>query len=62
MRVAEGHGRDTLTQLRAFVQLIPHFGQTADRRLTQYNSTELSNEFYLNKYFDKNMFFPLSLA
>ena len=51
-----------VSQLRAFVHLIPRFGPTADHRLTQYNSMELSNEFYLNKYFDKNTYFPLSLS
>ena len=51
-----------LSQLRAFVHLIPRSGQTADRRLTQYNSMELLDEFYLNMYFDKNTYFPLSLA
>ncbi|KIM61614.1 hypothetical protein SCLCIDRAFT_121795, partial [Scleroderma citrinum Foug A] len=51
-----------LSQLHTFVHLIPRFGQTTDCQLTQYNSMELLNEFYLNKYFDKNMYFPLLLA
>lgn len=50
-----------LSQVRAYVHLIPRFGETADRRLTHTNSSELLNEFYLNKYFDKNTFLPLSI-
>ncbi|KAI6138406.1 hypothetical protein BKA82DRAFT_4366524 [Pisolithus tinctorius] len=49
-----------LSQVRAFAHLIPRFGQTADNRLTAYNSFEHSSEFYLNKYFDKNTYFALS--
>ncbi|KIO02103.1 hypothetical protein M404DRAFT_28061 [Pisolithus tinctorius Marx 270] len=49
-----------LSQVRAFAHLIPRFGQTADNRLTAYNSFKHSSEFYLNKYFDNNMYFALS--
>ncbi|KIO08001.1 hypothetical protein M404DRAFT_135310 [Pisolithus tinctorius Marx 270] len=49
-----------LSQVQAFAHLIPRFGQTADNRLMAYNSFEHSSKFYLNKYFDKNMYFALS--
>ncbi|KAG1796046.1 uncharacterized protein HD556DRAFT_1234897, partial [Suillus plorans] len=48
-------------QLRAPVNLVPHFGASADHRLTPYNSMEHSSEFWLNKYWDKNTFLPLSM-
>ncbi|KAG2080578.1 uncharacterized protein F5147DRAFT_749292 [Suillus discolor] len=50
-----------VTQLRAPVNVIPRFGASADPRLTQYNSMEHAEEFWLNKYWDKNIFFPLSM-
>ncbi|KAI6008820.1 hypothetical protein F5J12DRAFT_905190 [Pisolithus orientalis] len=49
-----------LSQVWVFAHLIPCFGQTADNRLMAYNSFEHSTEFYLNKYFNKNMYFALS--
>ncbi|KAG9311625.1 hypothetical protein JVU11DRAFT_7848 [Chiua virens] len=51
-----------LSQLWVFAHLIPHFGDSADHGLTHTNSMELLNKFYLNKYFNKNLFFPLSLS
>ena len=48
------------SQVQAFAKLIPHFGPTADMRLTAYNSFEHSTKFYFNKYFNKNMYFALS--
>jgi hypothetical protein len=50
-----------VTQLRAPVNLVPRFGASADNRLTPYNSMEHASEFWLNKYWDKNTFFPLSM-
>ncbi|KAG1878544.1 hypothetical protein C8R48DRAFT_745211 [Suillus tomentosus] len=50
-----------VTQLRAPVNVVPRFGASADPRLTQYNSMEHASEFWLNKYWDKNLFFPLSM-
>jgi hypothetical protein len=38
------------------IQLVPRFGQHADPRLTPQNSLELSNEFFLNKYSDKDTY------
>ncbi|KAG1724069.1 hypothetical protein EDB19DRAFT_1950157, partial [Suillus lakei] len=49
-----------LMQIRAPVNLIPRFGGSADSRLTSQNSMEHTSEFWLNKFWDKNMFFPLS--
>lgn len=50
-----------LDQIRAFVSLTPRFGAQADRRLTQDNSMAHSSEYFLNKYFNKELFFPLTL-
>ncbi|KAG1796320.1 uncharacterized protein HD556DRAFT_1431393 [Suillus plorans] len=50
-----------VTQLRAPVNVVPHFGASADPHLTQYNGMEHASEFWLNKYWDKNTFFPLSM-
>ncbi|KAG2089231.1 uncharacterized protein F5147DRAFT_587272, partial [Suillus discolor] len=52
-----------VSQLRALltpIHLIPHFGATADTRLTMYNSLEHATEFWLNYFWDKNTFFALS--
>ena len=38
------------------VQLVPRFGTKADIRLTAKNSMERSREFFLNAYFDKDIF------
>ena len=38
------------------VQLVPRFGAKADTRLTSATSMEWSREFYLNGYFDKDIF------
>lgn len=48
-----------LSQLRGPVQLTPHFGAKADRRLTMHNSLEYSGEFWLNKYANKEAFWAL---
>ena len=50
-----------VSQLRAPVNLVPRFGATADARLTAYNSMEHASEFWLNHFWDKNTFFPLSV-
>ncbi|KAG1812038.1 hypothetical protein EV424DRAFT_1473622 [Suillus variegatus] len=50
-----------VTQFRVPVNVVPCFGASADNRLTPYNSTEHSSEFWLNRYWDKNTFFPLSM-
>jgi len=48
-----------LTNLRAPADIMPHFHQRADPRLTKQSSLEYSQEFILNKYFDKNLYFCL---
>jgi hypothetical protein len=45
-----------LSHCRAPVQLVPRFGDYADARLTSSNSMEWSREFFLNAYFDKDIF------
>ena len=50
-----------ISQIRSYANLIPCFGQHADPRLTTFNSYEHSCEFFLNKYFDKNTYYSLSL-
>ncbi|KAI6003153.1 hypothetical protein EDD15DRAFT_2385610 [Pisolithus albus] len=50
-----------VSRIRAYANLIPRFGQCADARLTSFNSFEHCREFLLNKYFDKNSYYPLSL-
>ncbi|KAG1717311.1 hypothetical protein EDB19DRAFT_1654258 [Suillus lakei] len=49
-----------VSQLQAPVHLVPHFGATADTRLTAYNSMEHTREFWLNYFWDKHSFFALS--
>ena len=49
-----------LNQLRALVELTPRFGKQADRRFEKTNSLEYGTEYWLNKYFDKDLFFALS--
>jgi hypothetical protein len=46
-----------ITQLQAFVHLVPRFGQKADIRLTKENCMEYSSEFWLNKYFEKDTYY-----
>ena len=50
-----------LTQVRAFADLVPRFGSKADARLTKQTSSAYSSEFWLNKYFDKESYFALTL-
>ncbi|KAG2087116.1 uncharacterized protein F5147DRAFT_748558 [Suillus discolor] len=50
-----------VTQLRAPVNLVPCFSASADNRLTPYNSMEHASQFWLNRYWDKNVYFPLSM-
>lgn len=45
-----------LSHCRIPVQLVPRFGAKADPRLTSRNSMEWSKEFFLNAYFDKDIF------
>jgi hypothetical protein len=45
-----------LNQLRSLVDVAPRFGKKANPRLTNANSLSFATEFWLNKYFDKEMF------
>jgi hypothetical protein len=51
-----------LHQLRALVDLVPRFCESAPRGLNNKNSLTYSAEFFLNKYFDKEMFWALHNA
>ncbi|KIM50197.1 hypothetical protein SCLCIDRAFT_34549 [Scleroderma citrinum Foug A] len=42
--------------------VIPRFRKEANSRLTAHTSYELSNEFWLNKYWNKEFFYALSLS
>lgn len=48
-----------LRQIRGLVNLVPRFGDKAERRLTKENCLAYSGEFWLNKYFDKEIFYAL---
>ncbi|KAH9164866.1 hypothetical protein EDB89DRAFT_2116190 [Lactarius sanguifluus] len=48
-----------LAQLRTLVDLVPRFGAEADKRLTKETALEYSLEFWLNRYFDKELFYTL---
>lgn len=48
-----------LSQIRALVDLVPRFGAEAHPHLTKANSLQYSTEFFLNKYFNKELFFAL---
>ncbi|KAF8889829.1 hypothetical protein BD779DRAFT_1610913 [Infundibulicybe gibba] len=51
-----------LETIRAHVELTPRLGEEADRRLTKQTSLAYSSEFWLDKYFNKELFFALSLS
>ena len=48
-----------LDQIRALVDLTPRFGSKANAKLTSSSSMAYSTEFWLNKYFDKDLFYAL---
>ena len=50
-----------LDQIRCLADITPRFGKAANRTLTKDNSTEYSTEYWLNKYFNKELFWSLSL-
>jgi polyphosphate kinase len=49
-----------LAQIRALVELTPMFGDQADHRLTKESSMEYTTQFWLDKYFDKEVFYVLT--
>jgi hypothetical protein len=51
-----------LSQCRVPVEVTPRFFEQADPHLNANNSLELSSEFWLDKYFDKELFFALHLT
>lgn len=51
-----------LRQLRSPAHLVPRFGKAANKRLSFTNSHALSEEFWLNKYWDKETFYALSVS
>ncbi len=42
-----------------FPDVVPRFGAKADPRLNKTNTLACSNEFWLNKYFNKELFYAL---
>ena len=48
-----------LGRLRALLDLVPRFGTEADKRLTKETSLKFSMEFWLNRYFEKELFYAL---
>ncbi|KAG0696400.1 hypothetical protein DFH29DRAFT_984627 [Suillus ampliporus] len=51
-----------LRQLCAFISIIPRLGDAADARLTSATSMHYSQDFFLNKYFDKDFYYALHYA
>ncbi|KAG6914952.1 hypothetical protein DXG01_014271 [Tephrocybe rancida] len=51
-----------LDQLRSLADLMPRFESKADTRYTKANVMESTDEFWLNKYFTKELFYALHLA
>lgn len=49
-----------LERVRAPVELTPRFGKIADKRLTKQTSLDYCEEFWLSKWFNKELFFALS--
>jgi hypothetical protein len=48
-----------LGQVRTLLNLVPRFGAEANTQLTKETSLEFSQEFWLNKYFEKELFSSL---
>lgn len=48
-----------LDQIRELVGLTPNFGQQANRHYDKTNCREIATEFWLDKYFDKELFYAL---
>ena len=49
-----------LDQLRSLADVAPRFGEKADPRFTNTNSSTYATQFWLNKYFNKELFYALS--
>jgi hypothetical protein len=50
-----------LDQVRTLVELTPWFGDQADTCLRKTNNLTYCSEFWLNEYFDKEIFYALTL-
>ena len=48
-----------LDQIRAFVDIVPRFEQRANPQFTKESSVAESKEFWLNRYFNKELFWAL---
>jgi hypothetical protein len=46
-----------LAHLQTLVDLVPRFGEQANRQLAKETVLEYSSEFWLNKYFEKELFY-----
>ncbi|KJA23491.1 hypothetical protein HYPSUDRAFT_66180 [Hypholoma sublateritium FD-334 SS-4] len=51
-----------LQQIRSLVELTPRFGKKADRRFQRSNTLQYGNEYWLDKYFDKDLYYALNNA
>ena len=49
-----------LSQIQTAAPLIPKYGPKADPKLTSRNSLEFSTEFFLNRFFDKELYYFLN--
>ena len=49
-----------LQQIRALAELTPCFGAKADRRFHSANNLQYGVEYWLDKYFTKDLFYALS--
>jgi hypothetical protein len=48
-----------LEQVRTLLDLVPRFGADAPKQLTKETSLEFCVEFWLNRYFEKELFYAL---
>jgi hypothetical protein len=48
-----------LSQIRTAAPLVPRYGSQADPKLTSRNSMEFSTEFFLNNFFDKDIYYMM---
>lgn len=51
-----------LAHIRSPVHLIPRFGKAANPRLTSHTSHEVSTEFWLNPFWNKQIYYSLVLC
>ncbi|KAI6001429.1 hypothetical protein EDD15DRAFT_2158658 [Pisolithus albus] len=50
-----------LDQIKSYAHLVPRFGEAADNRFTSTNGFHSAQSFWLNRYFDKEFYYALSL-